>query len=416
MDKEVNKNMNYQTLETPNAPIKHWTNGVVFAEQAKTQLYQTASMPFIHNHIAVMPDVHLGKGCSIGSVIPTVNAIIPSCVGVDLGCGMIASKTELTASDLPDNLSAIRSHIEAFVPHGRTANGKASADKGAWKNIPDFVARQWNAKLAPGFAKVVEKAPRVEKSNHIQHLGSLGGGNHFIELCLDESDNVWIMLHSGSRGVGNSIATDYINRARKDMESHERNLPNRDLAYLEEGTEGFNDYIHAIKWAQDYAKINREIMLQQTHRALEMVLGRSIQHQIIGVNCHHNYVDFSFKTNLGQQVYLTRKGAISARKDELGIIPGSMGAKSYIVRGLGSDQSWHSCSHGAGRVMSRTQAKKSVDLESYREQIKGVECRLDGGVIDESPCCYKDIDQVMSAQNDLVEIVHMLKQVVCVKG
>lgn len=404
---------NYNTIEAQGrATIKAWTKGVVFEDKAQQQLANIASMPMVHSHIAVMPDVHMGKGATIGSVIPSVEAIIPAAVGVDIGCGMVATKTTLKASDLPDNLHGVRTAFEVSVPHGRSLN-RGRRDKGAWGNIPELVAAQWLT-LQARFEKICEKHPAIRKTNNVNHLGTLGTGNHFLELCLDENDAVWIMLHSGSRGVGNRIGTYFIELAKKEMQRHQVNLPDADLAYLSEGSDYFEDYVEAVEWAQDYAAKNREIMMCNAIAALKAELGREFETADLAVNCHHNYV--SREHHFGKDCFVTRKGAVRARKGEMGIIPGSMGARSFIVRGLGNPESFNSCSHGAGRVMSRTQAKKIYTVDDQIKATKGVECRTDAGVIDEIPHAYKDIEAVMAAQKDLVEVVHTLKQVVCVKG
>jgi tRNA-splicing ligase RtcB (3'-phosphate/5'-hydroxy nucleic acid ligase) len=406
--------MTIEVMNVPGGvPVKSWTRGVLFEDKAKAQLRNIASLPFIHKWVAAMPDVHLGRGATIGSVIPTTTAIIPAAVGVDIGCGMMAARTNLTASDLPDNLLELRNAIESAVPHGRIV-GHKKRDSGAWGQIPEIVGQMWQAQLADGFKTLCGKHSVLEKTNNINHLGTLGTGNHFIELCLDDANNVWIMLHSGSRGVGNRIGTHFIELAKKDMQRWHINLPDQDLAYLPEGTEHFNDYIEAVNWAQSFARINREIMMKHTVEAVAQVLQRPIDATLEAVNCHHNYVQKEH--HYGKNVYLTRKGAVSAKKDQLGIIPGSMGAKSFIVRGLGNEEAFCSCSHGAGRVMSRTQAKKEVSLEEHIEATKNVECRKDIDVIDETPKAYKDIEKVMAAQKELVEIVYTLRQVVCVKG
>lgn len=369
-------------------------------------------MPFIFQHLAVMPDVHLGKGSTIGSVIPTRGAIIPAAVGVDIGCGMIAVRTSLVASDLPDNLSGLRSAIEQAVPHGRTST-RSKRDKGAWETPPQEVNPHW-AELAPRFARLTDKYPQLLKTNNYLHLGTLGTGNHFIEICLDESQQVWVMLHSGSRGVGNAIGTLFITLAQQDMQQHIANLPDRNLAYFEEGSQHFDDYMEAVGWAQDFARRNREVMMERTLAALSRIVTKPFATHQEAVNCHHNYVQK--ETHFGQPVLITRKGAVSAQKGEMGIIPGSMGAKSFIVRGLGNEESFCSCSHGAGRTMSRTAAKKRFNIEDQIRATAHVECRKDSDVIDEIPMAYKDIDAVMAAQSSLVEIVHTLRQVVCVKG
>ncbi|WP_026970831.1 RtcB family protein [Aliagarivorans marinus] len=409
-------NHHYQLIEAAGkAPIKAWTKGVPFDEKAQQQLANIAAMPQVHSHIAVMPDVHLGKGATIGSVIPSVEAIIPAAVGVDIGCGMVATKTSLKAADLPDNLFGVRSAFEAAVPHGRTSGraGRSKRDNGAWGEIPNYVGAEW-LKLQGRFERICDKHPVLRKTNNVSHLGTLGTGNHFLELCLDEHDAVWIMLHSGSRGVGNRIGTYFIELAKKEMERHQIQLPDQDLAYLSEGSDYFNDYVEAVEWAQDFAAKNREIMMLNAIAALKAELGVNFSTTELAVNCHHNYV--SREHHFGKDCYVTRKGAVRAQKGELGIIPGSMGARSFIVRGLGNPDSFNSCSHGAGRVMSRTQAKKAFNVQDQIAATQGVECRTDEGVIDEIPHAYKDIDAVMAAQQDLVEVVHTLKQVVCVKG
>ena len=393
-------------------PIKMWTRGVPVDEGAKEQLRKTAQMPFIHKWLAVMPDVHKGIGSTVGSVIPTKGAIIPAAVGVDIGCGMMAARTSMTASDLPDSLHDLRLAIEQAVPHGRSV-GRSKRDKGAWGEVPDATARAWKG-LESDFAKLTDRYPKLEQSNHVVHLGTLGTGNHFIEVCLDQEDRVWFMLHSGSRGVGNAIGRTFIELAKDDMRRWYVNLPDQDLAYFPEGTEHFDDYVFAVEWAQDFALVNRQVMMANIVAAARSALARPFNAEVEAVNCHHNYV--TRENHFGENVLVTRKGAVRARKGDMGIIPGSMGARSYIVRGLGNAESFHSCSHGAGRVMSRTEAKKRVSLEEHIAATKDVECRKDEGVIDETPAAYKPIDAVMEAQKDLVEIVHTLRQVVCVKG
>lgn len=394
------------------APIKMWTRGVPVEDDARAQLARAAQMPFIFKHVAAMPDVHVGIGATVGSVIPTKGAVIPAAVGVDIGCGMMAARTSLVASDLPDNLAGIRSAIEAAVPHGRTA-GRGQRDKGAWGEPPRVVVDAW-AKLAERFGRIVAKHPRLRNTNNLMHLGTLGTGNHFIELCLDEEQRVWVMLHSGSRGVGNAIGTFFIELAKQDMRKWHINLPDQDLAYFPEGTDHFDDYVEAVEWAQDFAKLNRHVMMAHVIDALRSQIAKPFDAECEAVNCHHNYV--TREHHFGENVLVTRKGAVRAAKGVMGIIPGSMGAKSFIVRGLGNPESFDSCSHGAGRVMSRTAAKKLVSLDEHLADTAGVECRKDAGVIDETPKAYKPIEAVMAAQADLVEIVHTLKQVVCVKG
>lgn len=403
----------YNLLEVANGkPIKLWTQGVPVEDDARKQLINTAKMPFIFKHLAVMPDVHLGKGSTIGSVIPTVGAIIPAAVGVDIGCGMIAARTSLTASDLPDNLAGLRSAIEKAVPHGRSVS-RGGRDKGAWEDVPELADHAWSA-LAGRFKVITDKYPRLEKTNNRKHLGTLGTGNHFIEVCLDEAQRVWFMLHSGSRGVGNAIGSLFIELAQADMRQHIANLPDRDLAYFEEGSQHFDDYVEAVGWAQDFAKQNRALMMHAVIAAARTVIKKPFEANLEAVNCHHNYVQK--EQHFCQEVLVTRKGAVSAQKGQLGIIPGSMGARSFIVRGLGNEEAFCSCSHGAGRTMSRTKAKKLFTVDDQIRATAHVECRKDEDVIDEIPMAYKDIDAVMHAQRELVEVVHTLRQVVCVKG
>jgi tRNA-splicing ligase RtcB len=410
--------MNYQQLNVPGGvPVKMWTNGVPVEAEAQRQLENAAKLPIVFSHVAVMPDVHYGIGATIGSVIPTLKAIIPAAVGVDIGCGMIACKTTLVASDLPDNLGPLRSEIEKAVPHGMSPKQYrregSNRDKGSWENTPAAADAAW-AQLVTEFDALCVDYPRLKNTNNHRHMGTLGGGNHFVEICLDEAGSVWIMLHSGSRGVGNAIGTHFIELAKKDAELHQRNLPDQDLAYFEEGAQYFGDYVRGVGWAQKFARLNREVMMQAVIGALRKTIAKPFETHLEAVNCHHNYV--SKETHFGQEVYVTRKGAVSAKAGELGIIPGSMGAKSFIVRGKGNADSFDSCSHGAGRTMSRTKAKKLFTVQDQIDATAGVECRKDADVIDEIPMAYKDIDAVMLAQSDLVEVVYTLKQVVCVKG
>jgi len=394
-------------------PIKTWTRGVPVESEALEQLSNIARLPIVHRWVAAMPDVHLGIGATIGSVIPTLGAVIPAAVGVDIGCGMMAVQTTLKASDLPDNLAPMRNTIERAVPHGRGRHG-GRGDKGSWDAIPNRVGKIWT-ELEAGWKRIVDKHPQVDKSNHVVHLGTLGTGNHFIEVCLDEDDRVWFMLHCGSRGVGNRIGSHFIALAKKDMSRHIHNLPDANLAYFTEGSQHFDDYVEAVGWAQSFARHNRELMMGAVLDSVRRLKGiPPFQMSKEAVNCHHNYV--SKETHYGKSVFVTRKGAVRAGQGELGIIPGSMGARSYIVRGKGNPESFCSCSHGAGRVMSRTQAKKQFTIEDHKLATAGVECRKDQSVIDETPAAYKDIDKVMAAQSDLVDVVHTLKQVVCVKG
>lgn len=405
--------MNYLQHNVENGvPIKMWTKGVPVEDEARKQLENAARLPVVFKHVAAMPDVHLGIGATVGSVIPTIKAIIPAAVGVDIGCGMMAAKTTLRAEDLPDNLGPLRSAIEQAVPHGSVPRHRGR-DPGSWENPPVSVDQVW-ATLAEEFHLLCELHPRLANTNNRKHLGTLGSDNHFIEICLDEAGFVWFMLHSGSRGVGNAIGTHFIELAKKDAELHQRNLPDKDLAYFEEGARYFGDYVRGVSWAQKFAMRNREVMMANLIATVRKVIAKPFESHVEAVNCHHNYVQQ--ERHFGQDVFITRKGAVSARRGELGIIPGSMGARSYIVRGLGNPESFESCSHGAGRVMSRTKAKKMFSVADHIKATEGVECRKDANVVDEIPMAYKDIDAVMDAQQDLVEVVHTLKQVVCVKG
>ncbi|ARN18497.1 RNA-splicing ligase RtcB [Piscinibacter gummiphilus] len=407
----MEQNYKTETIEG-GVPLKMWTRGVPVEPEAKQQLANTARLPIVFKHVAAMPDVHLGIGATVGSVVPTLKAIIPAAVGVDIGCGMMAAKTTLRAEDLPDNLGPLRSAIERAVPHGSSPK-RSGRDRGSWENPPERVDAVW-AQLADEFDVLCELHPRLRNTNNRKHLGTLGTGNHFIEVCLDEEGAVWFMLHSGSRGVGNAIGTHFIELAKKDAEQHQRNLPDQDLAYFEEGARYFGDYVRAVSWAQTFAQRNREVMMANLIATVRTVITKPFESHVEAVNCHHNYVQKEH--HFGEDVFVTRKGAVSAKRGEMGIIPGSMGARSYIVRGLGNPESFESCSHGAGRVMSRTKAKKLFTVEDHVKATEGVECRKDADVVDEIPMAYKDIDAVMAAQQDLVEVVHTLKQVVCVKG
>lgn len=386
-------------------PVKIYTDEV--EAEAYQQLLNISQMPFIHSHVAVMPDVHAGKGATVGSVIPTRGAIIPAAVGVDIGCGMNALRLSIKAHDLPDNLRSLRLLIEAAVPVGFN------------QHKHDPVKQSTVTGLSVGLHNLLGKHPKLNTMQKkpyqtwVRQLGTLGGGNHFIELCVDENDDVWIMLHSGSRGIGNAIGEYFIILAKKDMGQHIVNLPDKDLAYFREGAKHYDDYIEAVGWAQDYAMVNRKEMMNLICAALRKKLPKfGVTKEAI--HCHHNYV--ARELHFGENVWVTRKGAISAGEGELGIIPGSMGAKSFIVRGLGNPMSFSSCSHGAGRVMSRNQAKRKFNEDDMARQTAGIECRKDSGVIDEIPGAYKDIDTVMANQCDLVEVVHTLKQLICIKG
>lgn len=392
-------------LNKGKVPVKVFTEDIDSA--SINQLVKMAQLPFIHSHIAAMPDVHHGIGATVGSVIPSKGAIIPAAVGVDIGCGMNAIRLSLKASDLPDNLHAVRSAIEKRIPVGFEEHAHAAIQGATLNNIGKHLDAITDKH--PGLLKMQRNFERTWG----KQLGTLGGGNHFIELCLDEAEDVWVMLHSGSRGIGNVIGRYFIEKAKKDVGKTLGQLPDKDLAYFTEGTQHFEDYVQAVSWAQDYATLNRREMMRLVLNALQSQL-KPFTTTREAINCHHNYVQK--ETHFGEEVYLTRKGAISAREGELGIIPGSMGAKSYIVRGLGNAQSFCSCSHGAGRRMSRTEAKRRFNSRDLAEQTTGIECRKDKGVVDEIPSAYKDIDVVMQNQTDLVEVIHTLKQVVCIKG
>jgi len=391
-----------QQIEEGLVPVKVYTDAI--EPQARQQLVNISRLPIVHHHVAAMPDVHLGIGATVGSVIPTKKAIIPAAVGVDIGCGMMATRLSLSGEQLDEkSLNRVFNQITRDVPvgFGQHDDGRDAARR-FQKDLTRIMQKH------PGIGK------RVGRNSHwAQQLGTLGGGNHFIEVCLDEDKRVWAMLHSGSRGIGNAIGSYFIELARKDAERTQLQLPDRDLAYFAEGAQHFDDYVEAVGWAQDYARANREEMM-------DLVLDAMHRHlpsfDVIGgaVNCHHNYVER--ERHYGERVWLTRKGAIRAGAGELGIIPGSMGTRSYIVRGKGSAESFHSCAHGAGRLMSRGAAQKKFSLQDLEQQTEGVVCRKDKGVIDEIPGAYKPIDEVMANQSDLVEVVHTLKQVLCVKG
>ncbi len=394
-----------EIIQQKTHPVKIWTDEIENA--AREQLLNVASLPFIHHHVAAMPDVHLGMGATIGSVIATHRAIIPAAVGVDLGCGMIASRLSLKVDDLDEALlKKLFDQISRDVPVGKSQHRDDQVDK---ITVQPFIAP---------LSSLTERHPELfkrfgKKSKWINQMGTLGSGNHFIELCFDEENYLWIMLHSGSRGIGNVIASYFIQQAKRDMERWLIQLPDKNLAYLPEGSDYFDDYVEAVNWAQRYAWQNRQSMLERVLSALR-IHTPSFTVTEKAINCHHNYVEKEH--HYGANVWVTRKGAIRARQGDLGIIPGSMGAKSYIVRGKGNKDSFCSCAHGAGRKMSRTEAKKRFNPEDLQQQTKGVVCRKDAGVIDEIPSAYKDIDTVMQNQSDLVSVVHTLKQVLCVKG
>ncbi len=394
------------TINKARVPVNIWTRDI--DSKAIDQLTNTARLPFVHHHVAAMPDVHVGLGATVGSVVPTIGAVIPASVGVDIGCGMMAARLDLRAIDLPDSLSKIRSAIEARVPVGFGMHRSEDVVSSGVKAV-----RDGHERLIEKHPKLADRSARRTPRKWARQIGTLGGGNHFIELCLDEAQQVWVMLHSGSRGIGNEIGRHFISLAKKEMMRLDVRLPDKDLAYLTEGTEHFDDYVEAVEWAQGYAQENRRQMMKLVLAALADHLPEFTVTER-AINCHHNYI--SREHHFGEDVYVTRKGAIRAGLGELGIIPGSMGARSYIVRGKGNVHSLSSCAHGAGRKMSRTAAKKHFTREDLVAQTQGVECRKDKGVIDEAPGAYKDIDKVMANQTDLVEVVHTLKQVVCVKG
>jgi len=394
-----------QEISEGRVPVRIYTGEIEPA--ARAQLVNVSKLPIVHHHVAAMPDVHLGIGATVGSVIPTLHAIIPAAVGVDIGCGMMAARLSLSADELDERLlKKTFDQISRDVPVGFGQHKD--------RDVRDYAAKRFKKNLSV----ILQKHPGIEKrkgksTSWAHQLGTLGGGNHFIEVCLDEAGRVWVMLHSGSRGIGNAIGTYFIELARKDAERSELRLPDRDLAYFPEGAQHFDDYVEAVGWAQDYARANREEMMDLVLEALRRHLP-AFGVTGAAVNCHHNYVER--ERHYGEDVWLTRKGAIRARAGDLGIIPGSMGARSYIVRGKGSQESFHSCAHGAGRRISRNAAQKAFSLEDLASQTDGVICRKDKGVLDEIPGAYKNIDEVMANQSDLVEVVHTLKQVLCVKG
>jgi tRNA-splicing ligase RtcB len=398
-----------QEIHGGRVPVKVWTADL--ESTARKQLENVARLPIIHGHVAAMPDVHAGIGATVGSVIPTKGAVIPAAVGVDLGCGVNAVQLSLTAKDLPTSLARIRSAIESAVPVGFDMHGASKGHGGRREDKARQMQRDLN--------RIAERNPKLAtmqkdfRETWVRQLGTLGGGNHFIEVCLDEDQNVWVMLHSGSRGIGNVIGRYFIERARREMERQDAKLPDRDLAWLAEGTPAFDEYVEAVHWAQDYAVENRREMMEAVLAAIRPHLP---QFRIVGeaISCHHNYV--AREKHFGENLLVTRKGAIRAGAGELGVIPGSMGARSFIVRGKGNPESLCSCAHGAGRRMSRSEAKRRFTAADVARQTAGVECRKDAGVIDEIPGAYKSIDEVMANQSDLVDVVHTLRQVVCVKG
>jgi tRNA-splicing ligase RtcB len=393
----------FTTINGANVPIRLWAPAHEVDSNVIAQLKNVAALPWVAHHVAVMPDVHAGRGATVGSVIAMHGAVAPAAVGVDIGCGMAAVQTSLTSTDLPDDLRRLRNAIERAIPVGKGAHKQA-----AWEEAGDEL-RAAGAAAMEGYRG--RAAPVHGLGNKVAcQLGTLGGGNHFIEVCLDTNDGVWLMLHSGSRGIGAALAEHHMEVARR--LNHNQALEDRDLAVFLAGTPAFEAYRRDLYWAQEYARLNRRLMLH----LLEQVMRRLWPRLSLDtpISCHHNYV--AEEVHFGDELLVTRKGAIRAGPGEPGIIPGSMGAKSYIVRGLGNAASFESASHGAGRRMSRTEARRRFTVADLREQTEGVECRKDHGVIDEAPKAYKNIDRVMEQQRDLVEVVAELKQVLCVKG
>ncbi|MEP0885941.1 RtcB family protein [Trichocoleus sp. ST-U3] len=393
--------MPYEKLEisTPK-PVLSWANHSLGSDETK-MAKNVASLPFVFKHVALMPDVHLGKGALVGSVVATKDAVIPAAVGVDVGCGMSAIKTPFVAEQLDGKLKQIRLDIEAAIPVGFNQNKEVEKTVANWQGWRDF------KELHSGVQSLEGKA--------MKQMGSLGGGNHFIEVCLDTENAVWLMLHSGSRHIGNMLAQNHISTAKQLAKLADTTLPDPDLAYFVAGTPEFTAYWRDLQWAQDYARFNRDVMMARFQRIVEKHLaGGKLTKPLLSVNCHHNYAEK--EVHFDEDVYVTRKGAVRAREEDYGIIPGSMGTKSFIVKGKGNHDSYCSCSHGAGRLMSRNKAKKHFSLNDLVEQTQGIECRKDEGVLDEIPGAYKPIDEIINQQTDLVEVVATLKQVVCVKG
>lgn len=393
--------MPYEKLKisTP-APVLSWANHALGSEETK-MAKNVASLPFVFKHVALMPDVHLGKGALVGSVVATREALMPAAVGVDIGCGMAAIKTPFVANQLEGKLKKIRLDIEATIPVGFNENKEVEKSVTNWQHWADF--------------KELHRGVQDLKGKAMRQMGSLGGGNHFIEVCIDTENQVWLMLHSGSRNIGNVLAQCHISTAKEIAKMTKTSLPDPDLAYFVAGTPEFRAYWRDLQWAQNYARVNRDVMMARFKRIVEKHLaGGKPTKPLLEVNCHHNYAEK--EVHFGEDVYVTRKGAVRAQEEDYGIIPGSMGAKSFIVKGKGNHDSYCSCSHGAGRQMSRSKAKKHFSLDDLIEQTQGIECRKDEGVLDEIPGAYKPIDEVMNNQSDLVEVVATLKQVVCVKG
>jgi tRNA-splicing ligase RtcB len=399
--------------------VKSWTRGGLLDERAKKQLIETAQMPFIYRWLCAMPDTHWGMGATVGSVLPTSGAIIPSAVGVDIGCGMIAVRSNLTyqafmecLGDFP--LSRLRHSLEKAVPAGRSHNGDRTRDVGSWGNVPTVVMNAWKSGLEDKFNLILDQNKGIKPQNDVNHLGTLGTGNHFIELERDENDYVWIMIHSGSRGIGSRFGSHFMRQAKDWCNRWFVKLPNPDLAYLVEGTQEFNNYLKAVNFCQRFAWISRELMLKAVAEEIHNLLPSSFELTDERVHCHHNYV--VKEKHFGKDVWVTRKGAVRAGEGDYGLIPGSMGAKSFVVKGKGSKDSFESCSHGAGRLMGRNEAKKQISMEQHKRSLAGIECDADGSTLDESPAAYKPIELVMEAQKDLVEVVHTFSQFLCIKG
>jgi tRNA-splicing ligase RtcB len=410
MERNTYRRDNINITTGGKVPIKAWTVGVDVEDSAMLLLQRVADLPFIYKHVAVMPDVHYGKGCAVGSVIPSTSAVSPAFVGADIGCGMRAVQTTLRGSMLSRDLPALRKTIEDAVPHGL---GKVwGTDR--WSNSPTETEIAWMG-LEGRYRKMIEKNPKISHKNPVSQLGTMGSNNHFIEVCIDKEDQVWLLLHSGSRGVGLMVAEHFIRKAQKTMKQYYIELPDSNLSFFPEGSQDFDDYLEAVTWCQEFAKTNRELMMTIIQKALKKSkLVPKFEATDLEIDCHHNYV--ARENHFRHNVLVTRKGAVSARKGQWAIIPGSMGAKNYIVRGLGNPDSFMSASHGAGRKMSRTAAKQTFTQKDHRKATEGIECCKDSSVLDETPGAYKSIDAVMEAQKDLVEPVHTLSQVVCVKG
>ena len=395
------KIMPYQQLNisTPK-PVLSWADHALGHEETK-MAKNVASLPFVFKHVALMPDVHLGKGALVGSVVATKEAIVPAAVGVDIGCGMAAIKTPLRYEQLEGKLKQIRLEIEAAIPVGFNDNKEVEKPVFNWQGWREF------GDLHDGVQHLEGKA--------MKQMGSLGGGNHFIEVCIDTDNQVWLMLHSGSRNIGNMLAQRHIETAKELARLAGTSLPDKDLAYFIAGTSEFAAYWRDLQWAQEYARVNRDVMMARFKKIIEKYAsgGKPVK-PLLTVNCHHNYAEK--EVHFGEDVYVTRKGAVRARTEDYGIIPGSMGAKSFIVKGKGNAESYCSCSHGAGRSLSRSKAKDQFTLDDLIQQTQGIECRKDTGIIDEIPAAYKPIEQVMHQQSDLVEVVATLRQIICVKG